>query len=81
MRGMDKESPRTVPQVERRLLSLQQLKDLTGYSEPTLWRLRQRSDFPSAVRGCTRPRFWADEIYRWLDGQKASAKKHAPTAA
>ena len=57
-----------------RYISPRQLQEITGLSEPTLWRLRQRGDLPQPIRLSPGRVAWSeDSIRAWLETRRATA--------
>jgi prophage regulatory protein len=53
-----------------RYVSPRQLQDLTGLSEPTLWRLRQRGELPEPVKLSPGRVAWPEPIIiAWLSAR------------
>ena len=54
-----------------RYISPRQLQDLTGLSEPTLWRLRRRGELPEPVRLSPGRVAWPEDVIRtWLESRE-----------
>ncbi|MDB6090859.1 MAG: helix-turn-helix protein [Gammaproteobacteria bacterium] len=50
---------------------------LLRISKPTLWRLRQSSDFPAPTRLSDRAIGWSrNEIQTWVDARRRPTQKH-----
>jgi predicted DNA-binding transcriptional regulator AlpA len=59
----------------RRFISPAELRDLTGLSEPTLWRMRQRSELPDPIRLSPGRIAWPiDVIEKWLDARAEASR-------
>jgi prophage regulatory protein len=57
-----------------RFLSARELRSLTGLSDPTLWRMRQRGELPEPVRLSPGRVAWrADVIERWIEQRSERA--------
>jgi prophage regulatory protein len=58
----------TTNQIPPRLISPRQLRDITGLSDPTLWRMRRRGDLPQPIQLSPGRVAWrADVINTWLE--------------
>jgi prophage regulatory protein len=56
----------TTPSLTR-FLSARELRNLTGLSDPTLWRMRQRGELPEPVRLSPGRVGWrVDDIEHWI---------------
>jgi prophage regulatory protein len=58
----------TTTQNPPRLISPRQLRDITGLSDPTIWRMRRRGDLPQPIQLSPGRVAWrADVINNWLE--------------
>ena len=66
-------TPPLQPPSINRYISPRQLQELTGLSEPTLWRLRKRGELPEPIRLSPGRVAWPESVIRsWLEGRAAS---------
>jgi prophage regulatory protein len=61
----------------KRILSPQEVIELTGLSSATLWRLRRRKELPEPIRLSPGRIGWREsDIERWLDARERQATEH-----
>jgi predicted DNA-binding transcriptional regulator AlpA len=56
-----------------RYVSPRQLQELTGLSEPTLWRMRRRGELPEPVRLSPGRVAWPEDVIRTFLAGRASS--------
>lgn len=70
--------PEKDPLDEVRLISTRQVRKLTGWSDPTLWRRCHDGSFPPPRKDCGRNVWFASEVYEAL--KKLAPKQAASNA-
>jgi len=60
--------------MDRQILTLRQVEDLTGLKRVTLWRLEKKSDFPRRLKLTDTKIGWRkNQVEAWIDEKTAKA--------